>query len=200
MKKNNRDTILETARRLFPKYGYNGISIREIAREAGLTTGAIYFHFKNKRDIYRTICFEAIDLLLKSFRENMKAGETPGRQLISIFDSYISFYYEHNDYYNILMEYKSAYESDRETSDNEIADKFIDILRVSENTIRQGTEQGFYRDINPMMLSIFLAAVTEGLLQYKKLGLFDVMKLEDRSFRNFMATTVGQGILGQGSF
>ena len=69
MRKNNRDRILKTARQLLPRYGYNGVSIRAIAEKARLTTGAIYFHFKDKKDIYRTICFEAIDMLISNFRE-----------------------------------------------------------------------------------------------------------------------------------
>ena len=51
MRKNNRQHILDIARKLFLEYGYNGISIRNIAKKAKLTTGAIYFHFKNKKEI-----------------------------------------------------------------------------------------------------------------------------------------------------
>ena len=37
--------ILQAALRLFSKQGYRGTSIREIALEAGLSTGNVYHHF-----------------------------------------------------------------------------------------------------------------------------------------------------------
>ena len=57
-----------------------------------------------------------------------------------------------------------------------------------------GIDEGQFKDIDPLMLSFFLAAVTEGVLQYKKMGLLDYMKISDGDFRAFMARIVGKGI------
>ena len=46
-----RQQLLRSARRLFMKKGVRTTSTDEIAHEAGLTKGALYFHFKNKEDI-----------------------------------------------------------------------------------------------------------------------------------------------------
>jgi AcrR family transcriptional regulator len=46
-----RRQLLMAARSLFLKKGFRGTTTEEIARKAGLTKGAIYFHFKNKEDI-----------------------------------------------------------------------------------------------------------------------------------------------------
>jgi len=194
MRKNNREKILETARMLFPKYGYNGISIREIASKAKLTTGAIYFHFKNKKDIYKTICLEAIEILISSFREGINKKQTPNQKLISTFDSYLQFFDEHRDYYNILMEVKSDYESMGDSEKNEIVGKFSQLICIGEVPIKMGIEEGRFRDIDPRMLSVFLAATTEGMLQYKKLGVLDFVNITDSDFRKFMADIIGQGI------
>ncbi len=47
--------ILDTAILLFSKYGYDKISVREMAEGAGISEGAIYRHFKGKEDILRAI-------------------------------------------------------------------------------------------------------------------------------------------------
>ncbi|TAL30654.1 MAG: TetR/AcrR family transcriptional regulator [Spirochaetes bacterium] len=193
MRKNNRERILDTARSLLPRYGYSGISIRAIAARARLTTGAIYFHFASKRDIYKTICYEAIDLLLTRFREGIAGRSTPNQKLISIYDSYIEFFHRHRDYYNILMEYKAHYGS-QESGSDEIARKFTELTRVTEETISLGISENRIRAIDPLMLSVFLAAVTEGMLQYKKLGLLDALDITDERFRGFMAEIVDRGI------
>lgn len=46
-----RQQLLDSARKLFAKKGYRVTTTEEIARNAGLTKGALYFHFKTKEDI-----------------------------------------------------------------------------------------------------------------------------------------------------
>ena len=43
--------ILETARQLMRKNGYDAVSIRDICKEAGVTTGAFYHHFRSKEEM-----------------------------------------------------------------------------------------------------------------------------------------------------
>lgn len=43
--------LKETAIDCFSRYGYQGTSIDRIAREAGVTKGAIYYHYKDKGDL-----------------------------------------------------------------------------------------------------------------------------------------------------
>lgn len=47
--------ILLTALRLFAKDGYEAVSVSIIAGELGMTKGALYKHYKNKRDIFDSI-------------------------------------------------------------------------------------------------------------------------------------------------
>jgi len=49
-----RQTILNSAVALFSRYGYNEISIDRLMQHAGLTRGAFYAHFKNKKAVYST--------------------------------------------------------------------------------------------------------------------------------------------------
>jgi len=46
-----RRQLLAAARNLFMKNGYEETTTEQIARKAGLTKGALYFHFKNKEEI-----------------------------------------------------------------------------------------------------------------------------------------------------
>jgi TetR/AcrR family transcriptional regulator, transcriptional repressor for nem operon len=51
-KRDTRERILESARRLFNRKGYSGVSIEEIMSEAGLTHGGFYRHFTGKDELY----------------------------------------------------------------------------------------------------------------------------------------------------
>jgi AcrR family transcriptional regulator len=46
-----RDQILDAARKLFSTKGFDSTSVDEIAKEAGLSKGAIYWHFESKLQI-----------------------------------------------------------------------------------------------------------------------------------------------------
>ncbi|MDR3105936.1 MAG: multidrug efflux transporter transcriptional repressor AcrR [Yokenella regensburgei] len=50
-----RQHILDVALRLFSQQGVSSTSLAEIAKAAGVTRGAIYWHFKNKSDVFSEI-------------------------------------------------------------------------------------------------------------------------------------------------
>lgn len=52
---NTKERILITALHLFARDGYEAVSVRNIAEELGMTKGALYRHYKNKRDIFDSI-------------------------------------------------------------------------------------------------------------------------------------------------
>lgn len=53
--KDTKERILESALKLFAAYGYEAVSVSMIAGELGITKGALYRHYKNKRDIFGSI-------------------------------------------------------------------------------------------------------------------------------------------------
>jgi AcrR family transcriptional regulator len=47
-----RETIVRAARRLFNRFGFDGVSVGRIMAESGLTHGGFYRHFRSKSDLY----------------------------------------------------------------------------------------------------------------------------------------------------
>ena len=64
-----REKILMTALQLFAKEGYEAVSVRTIAEELGMTKGALYRHYKNKRDIFDCIVKRMIQIDAQRARE-----------------------------------------------------------------------------------------------------------------------------------
>jgi TetR/AcrR family transcriptional regulator, cholesterol catabolism regulator len=50
-----REILLRTTARLFERNGYAAVTLRSIAAEAGVTTGSLYYYFKDKEEIVRAI-------------------------------------------------------------------------------------------------------------------------------------------------
>ena len=59
-----RAEILEAAERIFVADGYEGATIRKIADEVGVSSTALYMHFKDKDEILLEICETAMQALL----------------------------------------------------------------------------------------------------------------------------------------
>lgn len=50
-----RERIVTCARRVFARTGVNVASLEEVAREAGVTRGAVYWHFRDKADLFMAV-------------------------------------------------------------------------------------------------------------------------------------------------
>lgn len=57
----NRQKLIVAARGLFAERGFAAVSVDEIAAKASLTKGAVYYQFKDKRDLFRAACGAVID-------------------------------------------------------------------------------------------------------------------------------------------
>jgi AcrR family transcriptional regulator len=49
------ENVLAAAWTCFARHGYKGVSLEQIANEAGISRAALYLHFSNKEDIFRAL-------------------------------------------------------------------------------------------------------------------------------------------------
>ncbi len=61
--------ILNAGSQLFAKNGFEGASLDQIASHAGLSKGAVYWHFSNKSDLYLAICERSLKQLIHNIGE-----------------------------------------------------------------------------------------------------------------------------------
>ena len=78
------EKILMTALRLFAKDGYEAVSVRTIAEELGMTKGALYRHYKNKRDIFDSI----VERMIRIDGERAHAHQMPAEKYDTMPDAY----------------------------------------------------------------------------------------------------------------
>ena len=68
--------ILAAARKLFKKYGYQKVSMDEIAREAGVTKRTVYKYFKNKEELLKYFLNEEVQNMKEIVEEIEKEDNT----------------------------------------------------------------------------------------------------------------------------
>ncbi|MBQ9881112.1 MAG: TetR/AcrR family transcriptional regulator [Synergistes sp.] len=64
--------ILDAALRLISKHGYAGVSMRDIAREAGVAISQISYHYRNKEGLFIALVRSVREALISDFTEKMK--------------------------------------------------------------------------------------------------------------------------------
>jgi AcrR family transcriptional regulator len=73
-----RDLILDAAERHFAERGFAGVSVREIAADAGLKNQAsLYHHFRNKRALYEAVLARGLDPIIALVRASGQSAAHP---------------------------------------------------------------------------------------------------------------------------
>ncbi len=81
-----RELILQQASRLFVAHGYNGISMREIAEACQMTKAALYYHFKDKKDLLREIFKGYLTKTNQFFLETSRKPASTRQRLTDLVD------------------------------------------------------------------------------------------------------------------
>lgn len=91
-KQRTRVKVLAAARRLFSVSGYGGATLRDIAAEAGMSTGAIFVNFKDKAHLFREIMFAEMVELATAMRGAANRGHGVEDALLRAFSVGYAFY------------------------------------------------------------------------------------------------------------
>lgn len=76
----NRERVIDTALKLFRERGFDGVSVSDLMRSAGLTHGGFYNHFASKADLAAQACARAFAGSTAVLREAAAAPSGPGRK------------------------------------------------------------------------------------------------------------------------
>jgi AcrR family transcriptional regulator len=87
----SRGQILSTARRLFAERGYDGCTVSDIAQQAGMSQGNIYWYFSSKEELLKVILQDAFGALEALFSEIEAFPGTGVEKLGLLLDRYIAF-------------------------------------------------------------------------------------------------------------
>jgi AcrR family transcriptional regulator len=82
-----RQRIVEAAEKCFSLRGYDKTTNKDIAEEAGLTTGALYHYFESKQSLYLAVLTDRQKLVLARFTEVAAAQTTAVDKLSAVLDS-----------------------------------------------------------------------------------------------------------------
>jgi AcrR family transcriptional regulator len=92
-----REALLAKCLRLFAQRGFSSTSIDDIARAAGVTKGAIYWHFSSKDEIFHAILGRIRAQWQEVVHVPVSTSGDPQAQLARLFDAYAELFCESPD-------------------------------------------------------------------------------------------------------
>ena len=97
------EQIIESARKLFRKFGFKKVSMDEIAREAGVTKRTVYSYFDSKEDLLKYFIFEEIKNMKDIIEEIEKSNDDIFSKINQVIYRLLK-YRKERDFLNIITE------------------------------------------------------------------------------------------------
>lgn len=94
-----KNLIFKSAIKIFSESGYRGATMDDIAANAGLVKGTLYYHFKSKEEIFNFIVEEGLQILQNQVIEVQNINIGPIEKLIKICRIQLTFLYGYTDFF-----------------------------------------------------------------------------------------------------
>ncbi|WP_433603179.1 TetR/AcrR family transcriptional regulator [Nocardia sp. CA-135953] len=98
-----RDTLLAACLRLIETEGLAAVSLRRVAREAGVSTGAPYHHFADRSALLAALSTQGFRQLGSDLAAARAAAETPLQALTALAETYVRFSQENPGYFRLMF-------------------------------------------------------------------------------------------------
>lgn len=196
----HRRKIGEAAERLFRAKGIEGVSMDEIAREAGYSKATLYVYFKNKEEIVGALILESMKLLSGYLSAALEApGDTKERYdricrgLLRYQEEYPFYFHAVLGRINLDFQWDQMPAEEKETfrTGEEINEK---MKRFLESGIQAGEIR---RDIEVMPVIFTFWGMLSGLIQMgasKEAYLTGYLGLDKEAFLNYGFDTLYRSI------
>jgi len=165
------DLILNSARELFNKKGFENVSMADVAAEAEVAKGTVYIYFQSKQEILYSI----LEPLLFRFCKDMTkcfAGENePADQALKKFVELLyDFYIQEPDCHHLLARYTET--DARKLLSTEKLANIKNIMRnnllIVAKIVENGIKQGIFRDTNSWVFAITFWNLFYSTLQFQE--------------------------------
>lgn len=142
-----REQILDTAKSLFMQQGYHGLAMRQISEAVGVSKAALYYHFKDKEELFLAILSSNLNDIEKAI-DIIQSKQVSCSEQIALFVEYVLKQpTEHRAIIRLASQEMSQLSAtSRKKFDKTYHDQFTGKLQA---IFQAGVKNGEFRAINP---------------------------------------------------
>lgn len=100
--------ILDAAARLFCEQGFQGTTVRDIAREVGILPGSLYSHFATKEDMLAAVYTRGVDQICQAVQAAVDRRQDPWERLEAACVAHLEAILRDDDYARVVVRVRPA--------------------------------------------------------------------------------------------
>jgi AcrR family transcriptional regulator len=159
-KANARDLILETAGRIFSRFGFKKTTMDEIARALHRAKSSIYYYFKSKEEIFKSIVETESRLMREEIQREIEKKSNPDDKLKAYVIARIRTLNRLANYYSALKDdYLENYSFIEEIREEHLRNEIQAIKRI----LAEGVKKGLFAVANLKKTAIAILTALKGL-------------------------------------
>jgi AcrR family transcriptional regulator len=132
-----RETLLSATLTLIAQEGIGAVSLRKVARTAGVSPGAPYHHFEDRAALLTALSDEGFKNLETTLKTAKEKEENPPERIAAMLTAYINFAQENPAYYRLMfrpeLKTKNKEEDDAGTAAYKLLTKTVEECQPPKN-------------------------------------------------------------------
>ncbi|QTX06021.1 TetR/AcrR family transcriptional regulator [Agromyces archimandritae] len=165
--KSTRARILDATARLIAERGFHAVRVSDVARELGISTSLVHYHFDGKHDLLNDALMHAVDRAFNRQSDVLKRIDDAHERLLTLIDMQLPRMGELRDEWSIWVQFwaEATVRPELRTAHQGYYDRWYETV---QRTVQRGKRQNIFRsDVDPETVAHRLTAMTDGLaIQY----------------------------------
>lgn len=156
-----RAALLDAAELLLSRRAPEEIRIEDVAAEAGVSPASVYVHFGTKDGLLAAVTERVMAVATDALRSAYAAQTTPLERFAGVGAAYLRLLLDHP----VVVKYLSVTgeRGPRTPVEGEVVERFGELRREFEQSIRDAVEAGAIRPVDPELMSYFLFGAWNGV-------------------------------------
>jgi AcrR family transcriptional regulator len=154
-----RHALIEASLALIAEEGFSALTLREVARRAGVTHAAPYRHFADKEALLAAVAEEGFRTMSSQMRERMALEQTPTGRLAACGVAYVLFAVNHPSHFRVMF----GPHFSRGIDHQELAKEGGNSFGLLVQSLVEGQKAGELREGEPLPLALMAWSQVHGL-------------------------------------
>ncbi len=154
--------LMRIAVDLFAEKGYAAVTIQDITAHAGVTHSLVYYHFKNKEELFTRAVIYLIDNNIRSFQRNLDRHSHP----VDLLEDWFDYNIQHAEVLKKMVKimFDSSMSDKQSPHASNVIKHFYDEEKniLSEN-IAKGISMGIFQNLDPIKIAAFISTHIDGI-------------------------------------
>ncbi|HOX16132.1 MAG TPA: TetR/AcrR family transcriptional regulator [Smithellaceae bacterium] len=161
-----RAQLTRAAYKVVGEKGYNEFTIKDIAVEAGLSTGLVHYYFKNKEELLFTLLKEMNANLKNNLNRALTVLEEPQDKLLAFCNEAFDLLNKEKAYFSVIIDFWSQISRNKRIRQANI--KLFQSYRDEITAIlKEGAAKGVFMTVDVQLTSVIIVSLIQGtIIQY----------------------------------